>query len=325
MEATVTDKNLLITFGCSWTYGVGVNYSPGMNLSTFKENVWNTSLCDKLSFRGILSSNLGLDNINFSQGGSSNQRQFRLAKKFFVSAELSKLKKKYKNIIVLWGITSTARNEMFDLNQKELVNFFLDDDSPSIAKQLVKYSYDHDNEVRQLALDMKFWNLFFEQSNIDNFWFDTFNHHDYNQTTADLDSQSKKYYDVIKGANWPSWEKFIIGDLKLIPLSVVKEIYRIPIFGNFLKNCHPRYNKINRLIGNDTNRDIASQLTIKHNWKIKQDNYHRSLWNTVDSERIVYLTNLGLLNPWSKHPTKECHQEIAQIFEPYIVDVLNKK
>jgi hypothetical protein len=99
----MADKTLLITFGCSWTYGVGVNYSPGMNLSTFKKTAWDKSLCDKLSFRGILSSNLGLDNINFSHGGASNQRQFRLAKKFFVSAEFAQLKKKYKNIIVLWG------------------------------------------------------------------------------------------------------------------------------------------------------------------------------------------------------------------------------
>jgi len=320
MEQTVTNQNLLITFGCSWTYGVGVNYTPGMTQSDFKENAWNKSLCDSLSFRGILSSNLKLDHINWSEGGSSNQRQFRLAKKFFISDKFCSLKTRYKKIIVLWGITSTARNEMFDLETKEMVNFFLDSSEPSIAKQLVKYSYDHDNEVFQLSLDMKFWNLFFKQHGIDNFWFDTFNHHNYTQACPSPKVES--HYNDLAGVDWPSWEKFIKSDMSTVPTHIVKEIYRVKVFGNFLRNNHPRHREIKQLIGGNSNRDIASQLAIKHNWKIKQDNYHRSAW-TADSERIEYLTNLGLLNPWSNHPTKECHAEIAQIFEPYIVSALN--
>jgi hypothetical protein len=291
-----------------------------MTRPDFVKNTKNKLLCDSLSFRGILSSNLKLDHINWSEGGSSNQRQFRLAKKFFISDKFCSLKTRYKKIIVLWGITSTARNEMFDLETKEMVNFFLDSSEPSIAKQLVKYSYDHDNEVFQLSLDMKFWNLFFKQHGIDNFWFDTFNHHNYTQACPSPKVES--HYNDLAGVDWPSLVKFIKSDMSTVPTHIVKEIYRVKVFGNFLRNNHPRHREIKQLIGGNSNRDIASQLAIKHNWKIKQDNYHRSAW-TADSERIEYLTNLGLLNPWSNHPTKECHAEIAQIFEPYIVSALN--
>jgi hypothetical protein len=319
----MSDKNLLITFGCSWTYGVGVNYSAGMSEAEFKDHAWNQSYCDKLSFRAILASKLGLDNINFSQGGSSNQRQFRLAKEFFVLPDFAKFKKKYKNIIVLWGITSTARNEMFDVDRKEMTNFFLGcrEKSP-IAKQFTKYSYDHVNEVKQLALEMKFWNLYFEQCGTHNFWFDTFNYHNY--TRYYMDTNFESHYNELAGVEWPSWEKFLSADMTSVPLSIVKEIYRVKTFGNFLRNHHPKHKEVDRLIGKSISRDIASQLALKHGWELKNDNYHHSKW-TADSDRIQYLTNIGLLNPWTYHPTKECHQEIAEIFEPYIASVLNKK
>ena len=319
----MTNKNLLITFGCSWTYGVGVNYSAGISRNEFMNHAWDKSQCDKLSFRGLLSSKLELDNINFSSGGSSNQRQFRLAKQFFVSDRFKLLKKKYKTIIVLWGITSTARNEMYDLKKKQMVNFFLNESTHLIAKELVKYSYDHNNEVKQLALEMKFWNLFFEQHNVDNVWFDTFNHHEYDQV-HDGYSHLESNYHTIAGVGWPSWEKFLNADMTSVPLHIVKEIYRVENFGNFLRQQHPRHKKISRLIGNPSNRDIASQIGIKHGWSPKEDSYHYSTWS-IDSKKIRYLTDQGLLNPWSYHPTSECHQEISQIFEPYIVSVLNKK
>jgi hypothetical protein len=323
----VTNQNLLITFGCSWTYGVGVNYSPGMTRPDFVKNTKNKLLCDSLSFRGILSSKLGLDNINFSQGGSSNQRQFRLAKQFFISDEFFKLKKKYKTIIVLWGITSTARNEMFDLETGEMVNFFLTSKNPPIASQLAKYSYDHKNEVQQLALDMKFWNSYFKQLGVENFWFDTFNHHDYdynNISETEIHQLKGDYNAPLAGPGWPTWEKFFNGNMTDVPLHIVKEIYRVENFRNFLRQQHPRHKKISRLIGNSSNRDIASQIAIKHRWSPKEDSYHYSTWR-IDSKKIQYLTDLGLLNPWSHHPTSECHQEISQIFEPYIVYVLNKE
>ena len=76
-------KTLLITFGCSWVYGVGVNYEEGMSIDEYKPNAWDEELCEEYSFRGLIKKNLNVDHINFAQGGSSNQRQFRIAKTFF--------------------------------------------------------------------------------------------------------------------------------------------------------------------------------------------------------------------------------------------------
>ena len=70
----------LLTFGCSWTKGVGIPYEKGMSKEEYLEvrsSRWD--LMDKHSFRGILSERLGYENINYASGGSSNQRQERLA------------------------------------------------------------------------------------------------------------------------------------------------------------------------------------------------------------------------------------------------------
>ena len=119
-------KKLLITFGCSWTFGMSINYLPGMSkdeLQKTNENVTDTA--NKLSFRGLLSAKYNFTNKNFASGASSNQRQFRLAKNFFQSSDFARCKLEYDKIIVLWGITSTARYEMFNVLTNQLSNFFL--------------------------------------------------------------------------------------------------------------------------------------------------------------------------------------------------------
>jgi hypothetical protein len=319
--------NLLITLGCSWTYGVGVNYQSGMSLKDYTKTAWDQTLCDQLSFRGQLSSKFNLDNINFSVGGSSNQKQFRLATKFFSSKNFHDLQKKYKNIIVLWGITSTARTEMYDLAEEKMINFFLTAKTPPIAKQLLKYTYNHDNEVEQLSNLIVFWNLHFKNCRVHNFWFDTFNHHNYffnhafSVDNIDFDINAfRNKYNALSGPDWPSWDRLIQADMNLVPLRVVKEIYRIfPWFGNVLRNR--RLTRATNFINDSYPRDLASYLALKNGWQHIQDTYHFSDWK-VDSKKIDYLTNIGLLNPWSHHPTAESHQIIAKLFEPHIVSVL---
>lgn len=321
-------KNLLITLGCSWTHGVGVNYQPGMSYDDYCNQAWKRDLCNTLSFRGRLVESLNLHRINFSEPGSSNQRQFRLARTFFSSRDFLRLKNKYKNITVLWGITSTARNELYDLDTKKLESFFLTNNENPIAKSLLKYSYDHENETQLLSIDMKFWNVFFENIGVTNYWFDTFNHHNYeNLNYSNIHRSFDEYYQIndletqykkLAENNWPSWDNFMKGDLKGVPLSIVKKIYRTDNFGKFLRKNHPSDLKINRLIEQSYPRDLASYLAIKHGWVPKKDSYHHSGWE-VDCDRIEYLTKIGLLNPWSNHPTAWCHEELAEFFKPYIV------
>jgi hypothetical protein len=255
-------RRLLITFGCSWTYGVGVGHEPGMSLDEYKAIAWKGNICSQLSFRGLLSKKYGFKkNINFSQGGSSNQLQFRLAKEFFPSDEFKKLQSKFDQIIVLWGITSTARNELYFNSCNHPENFFYSYDMPE-AKVMTKYFYNHEYEVAQLLTNIRFWNDYFKSKNISNLWFDTFNHHEY--------------------------EQFVLENL---------------------------------IFTEENPRDLLSKLAIKNGQLDIDTNYHTSDWQ-IDSNRIEYLVNIGILNRHSLHPTQQGHAQISEMLAPYIESLI---
>lgn len=171
-------EKILITFGCSWTYGVGLSYAPGMTFEDYQQGpAWDADICDAFSWRGLLSKQHGLTNINFAQGGSSNQKQFRLAKEFFLGRRFRELHRT-ASILVLWGITSTARNEMFNSQTGKLENFFYSEEI-GLAKMMTMFSYDHCHEVQTLDLEIRHWSDYFARLDIPCYWFDTFNHHDY--------------------------------------------------------------------------------------------------------------------------------------------------
>ena len=71
----------LVTFGCSWTYGIGSAYVDGIP----QEQYHKIKKDDTNSFRKILCERHNFSNVNFSVGGSSNQKQFRLATEYFLS------------------------------------------------------------------------------------------------------------------------------------------------------------------------------------------------------------------------------------------------
>ena len=97
----------LVTFGCSWTKGVGIHYKPGMSHEEYHKDKTTHENCpiqDSLSFRALLAERLGFENINYSQGASSNHRQERYATEYFNENSP-------EDTVVLWGITSLVRNE----------------------------------------------------------------------------------------------------------------------------------------------------------------------------------------------------------------------
>ena len=250
---------ILITFGCSWTVGVGVGYESGMTDKQFSKLAWDDEINNNYSFRGLLSKKYNLRNINFAAGGSSNQRQFRLLKAFFGSPDWENIHKNNEKIIVMHGITSTARSEVWVEDKKELHDFMFNTSTNSLSWRSLYANtfYNHDNEVERLGEQMRFFNTFYRSLNVKNIWFDTFNHHDYTHA-------------------------------------------------------------IDNLHGHDLEkRDLLSLMAIKKNILNIDDNYHRSLWRD-DTNRISFLTDLGYLNPISKHPTKKGHELIAEILdEPF--------
>jgi hypothetical protein len=239
-----------------------VGYLPGMSQEDYKKIAWLPETVNLHSFRSLLSAKFGLDNRNFAEGGSSNQRQFRLAKNFFTSEEFCILQKQYEKIIVLHAITSTARTELFSNEKNQLINFKFDLDKSKLSESYFKYSYNHDHEVNQLALEMSFWNDYYQSKGINNLWIDTFNTHKY--------------------------------------------------------SCH-----IDNLfnVENTHSRDLLSQLAIANGIGYLDGNYHLSSW-TSDSNRVEFLVEQGILNPYTMHPTRLGHEQISELLSDDIKKLL---
>ena len=316
----------MITFGCSWVYGVGAGYTNNMPTEDYAKMAWNESICNELSFRGLLSKKLEFTNLNFASGGSSNQRQFRLAKKFFFSDKFAKLQEEYQEIVVLWGITSTARNELYSPKLKDYKNFFYhttesEQDWP-FPKDFLLFSYDHQQSVYELKYDINLFNSFFKLHNVKCLWFDVFNHHNYENTADFFTDANKHAYADLKGDSWPSFEEYVNKTYKNIPDSVIQNIEQ-----TFLVEVMASKDTTleNFLFFNKTPRDLLSLMLLNNNLHFDDSDsrYHFSLWDE-DNNRIPVGIKNNLLNPHSHHPTTLGHQEIASILEPEIAKLIKE-
>lgn len=229
----MTKRRTLVTFGCSWTYGVGAHYTKDLSESEYMETRNSEDIVFPYSFRGILSKKFSLTNHNLSKGGASNEYNFETANEIFGDSEKRKRLLDSKPI-VLWGITATPRiyrkskNLFLPHNRPQSILYFLDDPSyiqnPSLddLKYILndqeflycalhlKLFYDHDHEVRKLANLIQIWNDIFDFHDIPVIWFDTFNTHNYYNhpknyiAEGDLCSQLLKHQkiDIKSGKKW---------------------------------------------------------------------------------------------------------------------------
>lgn len=272
----------LITLGCSWTWGAGAGYTTGMSDADFKRIVFDKSIADQLGFRSVLSNKFGYKNVNMSIWRSSNQKQFRLARNFFSSDSFKSMKQNADDIVILWGITSTGRNEMYSSRYKEYTNFLLSGErfflpaEKDMSEFTFTHLYDHEHEVFELAQEMNHWNTFFSAQGLKNYWFDSFNHHDYTVNSPGLEKPGLAAWDA----------------------SNYKNNVKIPNFA----------------IDHESARDLMSQLAIRSGFTNSDGKYHTSEW-VNDTNRIEHLVSAGLINPFSFHPTAKGHEEIASMFE----------
>lgn len=214
-------KSLLITFGCSWTYGIGAGYEEGMGEDFYTDKIrWSEELCYEHSWRKIVLDNLNIKGLNFSVGGSSNEKQFKFAKEFFISNEWESIRKQYDNIIVLWGLTTTERTYLWCNDTNNYEDIFLHDEkmkenkvmmrigkrntkkelvsfSEQLAVIINKLSYNYENEVDQLTTNVLFWNYFFKSIGVKNIWFDTFDSHPYTEKIENLIDYDKPFRDIL--------------------------------------------------------------------------------------------------------------------------------
>ena len=181
--------NALVTFGCSWTVGMGSWYVPDKHakMSQDEYNQYQNKgegkqLKSEYCFRTLLARKHDYVNINLSKPASSNSKQFRRAEEYFNTDD----HKKYDNVVVLWGLTSTARMEFWNLKDKKYKDSFMTDDKEDLTNILRKNHYDHDIEVKRLSTQIQHWDNYFNMIGVKNYWFDTFNHHDYDYESPNM-------------------------------------------------------------------------------------------------------------------------------------------
>ena len=181
--------NALVTFGCSWTVGMGSWYVPDKHakMSQDEYNQYQNKgegkqLKSEYCFRTLLARKHDYVNINLSKPASSNSKQFRRAEEYFNTDD----HKKYDNVVVLWGLTSTARMEFWNLKDKKYKDSFMTDDKEDLTNILRKNHYDHDIEVKRLSTQIQHWDKYFNMIGVKNYWFDTFNHHDYDYESPNM-------------------------------------------------------------------------------------------------------------------------------------------
>jgi hypothetical protein len=106
-------------------------------------------------------------------------------KKFLTTDKFKSLVNENAEIVVLHGITSTARTVLFDSETKKQKNFMFNSvngdlmyKNPAIKSYFMNF-YNHDYEVDNLTNEMNFFNECYKAFGIKNLWFDTFNSHTY--------------------------------------------------------------------------------------------------------------------------------------------------
>lgn len=299
-------KRLFVFFGCSWTYGKYLNWQQFVDSPEKFDLETEYQQAELYSYRSRIAQHFNADQLNFSEGGSSNDRQFRFAEEFFLSVynthdlkniennynnvkdaswpsidqltpeqilecinhrvfvpsprRLEILKNYYKDITVVWFITSFSRKELFNVNTQDYENQFLTVDN-NFSRFFHKY-YTTDNEIKNISAKMLLWNSWFDQNNIKNVWVDTFNHN-----------------------NWSA------------------EISNRLDFGS-------KYS------------DLMSNMCINSNLSTANfSGYHTSEW-LADENRSQDLVQAGYLNSKTLHPTQSGHELIANLVIPRLEKVI---
>lgn len=306
----MSKPKFLITFGCSWTFGVGVGYQESMTWKEYTTIAWDLKMAEKYSFRQKLCERYGYTNINFANGGSSNQRQFRLAKRFFSSEQFKQIREQDAHVIVLWGITSTARLEKYSAVNNQISQVLLTR-KDEFTEFMMKHWYSHEHEIFCLTNDMIHWNDYFRNLGIKNYWFDTFNHHDYRCNHPAITSLEDKF-NRASGPDWPSWQDYLERNFDLTSKIGLEMMNSTKFeFAEYL-----RTEEITNFAIDGSNRDLASQLAKRLDFSGCFDQYHYSTWEN-DTEKIKFLAQNRLLNPYSFHPTAKAHEMMAEIFDPF--------
>jgi len=158
--------------------GVGSMYDPKIHKTKklFQNDSHDQELMAKNSFRTILSEKYGFENVNLGKGGASNGSMFRRLLTYLRKNTLD-------DTIVLWGITSIYRMELFfnhsgrhlsfQPTQKTLPKFH--GKSWCGPKEYFRQHFDEKVQLDHMVCEIRHYQHYFELLGVPQLWFHTLN------------------------------------------------------------------------------------------------------------------------------------------------------
>lgn len=107
----------LLTFGDSWSYGVGAGYQESWTQEYYHNHKSDKEIANKYAFRSILAKELDVESqVDFSRPGGANDTQFRrFFTNYYGQGRVGDMNLALEpEDFVLWGITSLYRFEFWE-------------------------------------------------------------------------------------------------------------------------------------------------------------------------------------------------------------------
>lgn len=300
---------VFIFFGCSWTYGKFINLQPGQDPSSINSSE-ESSLAEEYGYRGLLSKTFNAEQINFSQGGSSNARQFRLASQYFLGPKRQQVSKArimahlYRKVrsehyptveefVSKGQLPEFVLDEIYNINQLVDFEIFREDQRPKYVFWFITSTarIEYYNSVTQ-QFDNEFLN--YPQSQLSKLILANYYNHDH-----ELEKLAQQM------TLWNSY--FAQNNIKNVWIDT------------FNHHAYPMYVK-NRLDFQTNYSDLMSNICLSQGFnQFKDTDFHVSNFETDDA-RSAYLKDQEFLNPHTLHPTLGGHKLISDILIPKVID-----
>jgi len=175
-------SNTIVSFGCSWTWGAGAYWDENSVPADHRDHAWS-EVSENNAARNILARDFNTTNINYARGGYSNDYNFRMLRELLITSN----RRDKSEIIILFGITSTARSEYYNIEESRYQHIKFDDsEKGSLNARYFISHYDHDHEVKLIEDQIIMFNDLLSFYGIPVIWYDTFNTHDYSSRICQL-------------------------------------------------------------------------------------------------------------------------------------------
>lgn len=208
-------KDLFIAIGCSWTraWAMFDDIAVDFRNPDYRDDV---TAFNELSFAGRFCNFLNYPaKIILAMPGSNNDTQTRLLIEL-----LQKNRNKFRNIFVLWGITTHLRWELYSNVVDAPSMFALGSEVPpgkeSERKWFLKYHWNNEFEIERLSQKIVTTSSYLKQLNIDHLFFPVFE--SYNSTNMNLNNiDAMHFFNIDQPVNdmlhlWCQDEGIVIND-----------------------------------------------------------------------------------------------------------------